>query len=190
MLTSAAAIALLFIVIVALMNRYRGVPIALALLGAFSFIFWFIATRLPFGRHVYAVGGNMEAARRAGINTTAVRWAVFGISGLMAGIAGVMLVAYSQAGSTTTAGPDLLLDVISIAVIGGVSLTGGKGSVWAVLLGGLVIASLDSGLNLMNTDPYYVYVIKGAILLAAIFIDVVGKRSGSMSRLRATRKSP
>lgn len=185
---STAALAVLLIGIVATMNHYRGIPIALALLGAFSLIFWYISTRLPFGRHVYAVGGNMEAARRAGINTTAVRWVVFGISGLMAGIAGVMLVAYSQAGSTTTAGPDLLLDVISIAVIGGVSLTGGKGSVWAVLLGGLVIAMIDSGLNLMNTDPYYVYVIKGAILLAAIFIDVVGKRSGSISWLRTLRR--
>jgi D-xylose transport system permease protein len=80
-----------------------------------------------------------------------------------------------------------LLDVISIAVIGGVSLTGGKGSVWAVLLGGLVIASLDSGLNLMATDPYYVYVIKGAILVAAIGIDIVGKRASTFSWLR--RKS-
>jgi ABC-type xylose transport system permease subunit len=95
-----------------------------------------------------------------------------------------MLVGYSAAGSTTTAGPDLLLDVISIAVIGGVSLTGGKGTVWAVLLGGLVIASLDSGLNLMATDPYYVYVIKGAILLAAIAVDVVGKRSSGFGWLR------
>ena len=123
----------------------------------------------------------MEAARRAGINTTAVRWVVFGLAGLMAGIAGVMLVGLSQAASTTSAGPDLLLDVISIAVIGGVSLTGGKGSVWGVLLGGLVIASIDSGLNLMNTDPNYVYVIKGAILVTAIMIDVVGKRRGGLA---------
>ena len=142
----------------------------------FTTIFWFLSTKLPYGRHIYAVGGNQEAARRAGINTTAVRWTVFGISGMMAGIAGVMLTGYSQAGSTTVAGGDLLLDVISIAVIGGVSLTGGKGSVWGVLLGGLVLASINSGLNLMNTDPYYIYVIKGAILLLAIFIDVLGKR--------------
>jgi D-xylose transport system permease protein len=158
------------------LNSYNGVPIALALLIAFTLVFWYFSTHFRFGRHIFAVGGNLEAARRAGINTTAVRWIVFGISGLMAGIAGVMLVGYSQAGSTTTAGPDLLLDVISIAVIGGVSLTGGKGTVWAVLVGGLVIASLDSGLNLMDTDPYYVYIIKGAILLAAILVDVVGKR--------------
>jgi D-xylose transport system permease protein len=173
---SAAAIAIGLAIVVAKLNNYRGVPAALALLALFTTIFWYFSTKLPFGRHIYAVGGNLEAARRAGINTTAVRWIVFGISGMMAGIAGVMLVSYSQAGSTTVAGGDLLLDVISIAVIGGVSLTGGKGSVWGVLLGGLVLASINSGLNLMNTDPYYIYVIKGAILLTAIFIDVVAKR--------------
>jgi D-xylose transport system permease protein len=173
---SAAGIAILLAIVVGTMNNYQGVPIALAILVGFTAVFAFFASRLPFGRHIYAVGGNIEAARRAGINTTAVRWIVFGISGMFAGIAGVMLVGYSAAGSTTTAGPDLLLDVISIAVIGGVSLTGGKGSVWAVLLGGLVIASLSSGLNLMATDPYYVYVIKGAILLTAIFVGTVGKR--------------
>jgi D-xylose transport system permease protein len=173
---SSVAIAAGLAIVVATLNSYRGVPVALALLIGFALLFWYFSTHLRFGRHIFAVGGNLEAARRAGINTTAVRWIVFGISGMMAGVAGVMLVGYSQAGSTTTAGPDLLLDVISIAVIGGVSLTGGKGTVWAVLLGGLVIASLDSGLNLMATDPYYVYIIKGAILLAAILIDVVGKR--------------
>lgn len=172
----AVGIAVVLAVVVWTMNRYQGVPFALAALVALCLVMWFFATRTPFGRHIYAVGGNIEAARRAGINTTAVRWIVFGISGMFAGIAGVMLVGYASAGSTTTAGPDLLLDIISIAVIGGVSLTGGKGSVFAVLLGGLVIASLDSGLNLMATDPYYVYVIKGAILLAAIFVDVIGKR--------------
>lgn len=164
-----------------LLNSYRGVPLPVVLLAAFSAILWFFSRRTRFGRHIYAVGGNMEAARRAGINTTAVRWVVFGLAGLMAGIAGVMLVGLSQAASTTSAGPDLLLDVISIAVIGGVSLTGGKGSVWGVLLGGLVIASIDSGLNLMNTDPNYVYVIKGAILVTAIMIDVVGKRRGGLA---------
>jgi D-xylose transport system permease protein len=181
---SAIAIAVLLAIIVATLNSYRGVPVALAILAVFTIVFWFFASKLQIGRRIYAVGGNLEAARRAGINTTAVRWLAFGISGMMAGVAGVMLVGYSAAGSTTTAGPDLLLDVISIAVIGGVSLTGGKGTVWAVLLGGLVIASLDSGLNLMATDPYYVYVIKGAILLAAIGIDVIGKRSSGFSWLR------
>ncbi|HLJ69627.1 MAG TPA: hypothetical protein VKX16_19900 [Chloroflexota bacterium] len=173
---SAIGIALLLAIVVATMNDYRGVPAALAILAGFTSVFALFATRTRLGRHIYAVGGNLEAARRAGINTTAVRWIVFGISGMFAGIAGVMLVGYSAAGSTTTAGPDLLLDVISIAVIGGVSLTGGKGSVWAVLLGGLILASVNSGLNLMQTDPNYIYVIKGAILLAAILVDTVGKR--------------
>jgi ABC-type xylose transport system permease subunit len=92
-------------------------------------------------------------------------------------------VGYAQAASTTAAGPDLLLDVISIAVIGGVSLTGGRGNVWSVLLGGLLIASLDSGLNLMSVDSNFVYVIKGVILLLAILLDVLGKRRSDGARV-------
>ena len=183
-IVSTALIVVALLAATALLNSYRGVPLVTMLLGALTVVFWFVTIRLRYGRYIYSVGGNQEASRRAGINTTAIRWSVFGISGLMAGIAGVLLVGQTQAASTTTAGPDLLLDVISIAVIGGVSLTGGKGSVWAVLLGGLVIASVDSGLNLMTVDPNYVYVIKGSILLLAILIDVVGKRQGGASGRR------
>jgi D-xylose transport system permease protein len=174
-----AAIGFLLLVVVGLLDSYRGVPLSLAILLAFALVTWYVAAKTPFGRHVYAVGGNVEAARRAGINTVGVRWIVFGIAGFFAGLAGVMLVGYAQAASTTAAGPDLLLDVISIAVIGGVSLTGGRGNVWSVLLGGLLIASLDSGLNLMSVDSNYVYVIKGVILLLAILLDVLGKRRGA-----------
>jgi D-xylose transport system permease protein len=174
-----AAIAVLLLIVVALLDTYRGVPLSLAILLVFALVTWYVAAKTPFGRHVYAVGGNVEAARRAGINTVGVRWIVFGIAGFFAGLAGVMLVGYAQAASTTAAGPDLLLDVISIAVIGGVSLTGGRGNVWSVLLGGLLIASLDSGLNLMSVDSNYVYVIKGIILLLAILLDVLGKRRGA-----------
>ncbi|MGD0475590.1 MAG: hypothetical protein ABSB70_20575 [Candidatus Velthaea sp.] len=178
-----AAIGVLLFVVVGLLDTYRGVPLSLAILLAFALVTWYVAAKTPFGRHVYAVGGNVEAARRAGINTVGVRWIVFGIAGFFAGIAGVMLVGYAQAASTTAAGPDLLLDVISIAVIGGVSLTGGKGNVWSVLLGGLLIASLDSGLNLMSVDSNFVYVIKGVILLLAILLDVLGKRRGAGARV-------
>ncbi|MDB5059690.1 MAG: inner-rane translocator [Chloroflexi bacterium] len=168
---------------VALMNHYIGVPIAFVILSAFVVAFWYLTKRLRYGRHIYAVGGNPEASRRAGINTTAIKWTVFGISGCMAGVAGVMLLGYQPTASTTIVTGDLLLDVISIAVIGGVSLTGGRGSVWAVLLGGLVIGSVDSGLTLMNTDPYLVSVVKGSILVIAILIDVLGKRfSGLVMR--------
>ena len=167
---------------IAILNNYIGVPIAFVILSGCLAAFWFLTKRLRFGRHIYAVGGNLEASRRAGINTTAIKWAAFGISGCMAGVAGIMLLGYQPTASTTIVSPDLLLDVISIAVIGGVSLTGGKGSVWGVLLGGLIIASVDSGLNLENTDPYLVSVVKGVILLMAILIDVVGKRRGALSR--------
>jgi D-xylose transport system permease protein len=174
-----AGIAVLLLAVATLMDSYRGVPLSLGILLAFALVTWYVAAKTPFGRHVYAVGGNVEAARRAGINTVGVRWIVFGIAGFFAGVAGVMLVGYAQAASTTAAGPDLLLDVISIAVIGGVSLTGGRGNVWSVLLGGLLIASLDSGLNLMSVDSNYVYIIKGVILLLAILLDVLGKRRGA-----------
>jgi D-xylose transport system permease protein len=168
--------------VVLFLNNYQGVPLPLVILLACAVVLWFMARRTRFGRHIYAVGGNLEAARRAGIDTTAIRWIVFGISGLMAGVAGIMLAGYGHTASPNAAGPDLLLDVISIAVIGGVSLTGGRGSVWAVLLGGLVIASVDSGLNLLGTiDPSTVYIIKGGILLLAILVDVVGKRRGGLA---------
>jgi D-xylose transport system permease protein len=173
------AISVLLLAVVTLLDSYRGVPLSLGILLAFALVTWYVAAKTPFGRHVYAVGGNVEAARRAGINTVGVRWIVFGIAGFFAGVSGVMLVGYAQAASTTTAGPDLLLDVISIAVIGGVSLTGGRGNVWSVLLGGLLIASLDSGLNLMSVDSNFVYIIKGVILLLAILLDVLGKRRGA-----------
>lgn len=170
--------------LVALLNNYIGVPIAFVILSVLVILFWFLANRLPYGRHIYAVGGNLEAARRAGINTTLIKLTVFGLSGCMAGVAGTMLLGYQPTASTTIVSPDLLLDVISIAVIGGVSLTGGKGSVWSVLLGGLVIASVDSGLNLENTDPYLVSVVKGSILLIAILLDVLGKRQFRFAFLR------
>jgi D-xylose transport system permease protein len=166
------------------LNQYRGVPYEFAILCASVAIFWFITTRMPYGRHLYAVGGNMEAARRAGINTTFIRWSTFAISGCMAGIGGVLLLGYQPTASTTLVSPDLLLDVISIAVIGGVSLTGGKGSVWSVLLGFLVVASVDSGLILQATDPYMISAVKGAILLIAIALDVVGKRLGVVTSKR------
>jgi len=178
----AVAVAVLLVGLVLFLNSYQGVPFALVILAVLAVILWFFARRTPFGRHIYAVGGNLEASRRAGINTTAIRWIVFGLAGLMAGIAGIMLAGYGHTASPNAAGPDLLLDVISIAVIGGVSLTGGRGSVWAVLLGGLVIASVDSGLNLLGAvDPSVIYMVKGGILLLAILIDVVGKSRGGLA---------
>jgi D-xylose transport system permease protein len=171
--------------IVAILNDYIGVPIAACILAVLVVAFWFVSKKTRFGRHIYAVGGNLEASRRAGINTTAIKWVVFGISGCMAGVTGVMLLGYQPTASTTIVSSDLLLDVISIAVIGGVSLTGGRGSVWSVLLGGLVIAGVDSGLNLETTDPYLVSVVKGSILLLAIALDVVGKRQLSLRMLRS-----
>jgi D-xylose transport system permease protein len=157
-------------------NRDRGVPTVTVILGIFL-VFWsFVAARTRFGRHIYAVGGNAEAARRAGIKVDRVRTAVFMISGFMAGTGGIILASRLRSVSTGTGGGNLLLNVIAAAVIGGVSLFGGTGRVVAALLGALVIASIENGMNLLGLPQGTRFVITGLVLLAAVLIDALSKR--------------
>ncbi len=140
-------------------------------------MFWsFIASRTRFGRHVYAVGGSAEAARRAGINVDRVRIAVFMISGFMAGVGGIMLASRLRSVATNTGGGQLLLLIIAAAVIGGTSLFGGTGRVVAALLGALVIASIQNGMDLMGLASGTKFVITGLVLLGAVLIDAFAKR--------------
>ncbi|HEX5902049.1 MAG TPA: ABC transporter permease [Actinomycetota bacterium] len=157
-------------------NRDRGVPKVTVILLVFL-VFWsFVAARTRFGRHVYAVGGNAEAARRAGINVDRVRIAVFMIGGFMAGVGGVILASRLRSVSTNSGGSDLLLNVIAAAVIGGASLFGGTGRVVAALLGALVIASIDNGMNLLGLSSGNKFVITGLVLLGAVLLDALTKR--------------
>jgi D-xylose transport system permease protein len=157
-------------------NQDRGVPKVTVILGVFL-VFWsFIASKTRFGRHVYAVGGSAEAARRAGINVDRVRIAVFMISGFMAGVGGIMLASRLRSVATSSGGGDLLLNVIAAAVIGGTSLFGGVGRVVSALLGALVIASINSGMNLLGLPQGTRSVITGLVLLVAVLIDAVSKR--------------
>jgi D-xylose transport system permease protein len=157
-------------------NRDRGVPKVTVILLIFL-VFWsFIASRTRFGRHVYAVGGNAEAARRAGISVDRVRIAVFMIGGFMAGVGGVILASRLRSVSTNSGGSDLLLNVIAAAVIGGASLFGGTGRVVAALLGALVIASIDNGMNLLGLASGNKFVITGLVLLGAVLLDALAKR--------------
>lgn len=157
-------------------NRDRGVPTVTVILGAFL-VFWsFVASRLRFGRHVYAVGGNPEAARRAGINVDRVRILVFMISGFMAGAGGIILASRLRSVATNTGGGNLLLNVIAAAVIGGTSLFGGTGRVVSALLGALVIASIENGMNLLNLPQGTRFVITGLVLLGAVLVDALSKR--------------
>jgi D-xylose transport system permease protein len=158
------------------LNEDRGVPKVALILGAFLAFWSFVAARTRFGRHVYAVGGSAEAARRAGINVDRVRIAVFMISGLMAGVGGIMLASRLRSVATNTGGGNLLLLVIAAAVIGGTSLFGGTGRVMAALLGALVITSIQNGMDLMGLASGTKFVITGLVLLGAVLVDAFAKR--------------
>jgi len=157
-------------------NKDRGVP-KITVILLVLLVFWsFVATRMRFGRHVYGVGGNPEAARRAGINVDRVRIAVFMISGFMAGVGGIMLASRLSSVATNTGGGNLLLLVIAAAVIGGTSLFGGVGRVVSALLGALVITSIENGMNLLGLASGTKFVITGLVLLGAVLVDAYAKR--------------
>jgi D-xylose transport system permease protein len=157
-------------------NDERGFPLAMVLVIIFLVFWTWVAERTTFGRHVYAVGGNAEAARRAGINVPRIRVLVFMISGLMAGLGGVILAARLNSVDLDAGGGTLLIDAISAAVIGGTSLFGGRGRVISALLGALVISTVSNGLNLLGYSSAVIYMVTGAILLAAVTLDAVSRR--------------
>jgi D-xylose transport system permease protein len=162
---------------VAVLNSNRGVPLAVLILVAFVAGMQYVATRTRFGRHVYAVGGSAEAARRAGIRVNWVRIAVFGIAGTMAAIGGVMAASRSLAVTQNSGGSDLLLLAIAGPVIAGTSLFGGRGSVWTALLGALVIGSISNGMDLLALDSSIKFMVTGGVLLAAVIVDALARRS-------------
>jgi D-xylose transport system permease protein len=162
--------------VVAICNRDRGVPFAGLLIIAMILFWTFVARRTTFGRHVYAVGGNAEATRRAGITVPFVRICVFMISGAMAALGGVVLAARLQGVDLQAGGGALLLNAIAAAVIGGTSLFGGRGRVVAALLGSLVIMTISNGLGLLGSSSATEYIITGIILLAAVTLDTLSRR--------------
>ena len=161
--------------VVTLFQSYQGVPYATAILVALIVLFWIILTKTPFGRHVYAVGGNNEAARRAGINVVGIRLAVFTLCSTLAAVGGIVQASRGLAVASQI-DPVLLLNAIAAAVIGGVSLFGGRGSVWAIVLGGLIIGSLVNGLALLNQGTDVAEMVEGAVLLLAVTVDAVARR--------------
>ncbi|MEP7224670.1 MAG: ABC transporter permease [Actinomycetota bacterium] len=157
-------------------NKDRGVPQVILLLGILLVIWSFIASRTRFGRHVYSVGGNAEASRRAGINVDRVRIAVFMISSFMAGVGGIVLASRLRSVGTNSGSGNLLLLVIAAAVIGGTSLFGGVGRVVSALYGALVIASIQNGMDLLGLASGTKFVITGLVLLGAVLVDAYAKR--------------
>jgi D-xylose transport system permease protein len=171
-----AALAAITFLAVWYANKDRGVPKVALVLGILLLFWSLVASRTRFGRHVYAVGGNPEAARRAGINVDRVRIAVFMISGFMAGVGGIMLASRLRSVATNTGGGNLLLLVIAAAVIGGTSLFGGTGRVTSALLGALVITSIQNGMDLLGLASGTKFVITGLVLLGAVLVDAYAKR--------------
>jgi D-xylose transport system permease protein len=161
---------------VAVCNHSRGVPLVGLIVVFVVVLFAYIAGRTTFGRHVYAVGGNAEAARRAGINVKLIRILCFVISGSMAGLGGIILASRLNSVDLTFGGGTLLLDAISAAVIGGVSLFGGRGRVSGALFGGLIIGMISNGTDLVGSADWIKYVTTGSILLAAVTLDTVARR--------------
>jgi len=158
-----------------LLNDYRGVPTPVLLLALLMLGGMFMATRTAFGRRIYAIGGNIDAARLSGINVERTKLAVFAINGLMVAIAGLILSSRLGAGSPS-AGNIAELDAIAACVIGGTSLAGGMGTVAGAVMGAFIMASLDNGMSMMDVPTFWQYIVKGAILLLAVWMDSATKR--------------
>jgi D-xylose transport system permease protein len=172
----AIAVPVLAFVVVSISNKDRGLPFAGVLIVGFLVAWTYIAKRTTFGRHVYAVGGNAEAARRAGISVARIRILVFAISGGMAGVGGVMLAARLSSVAPDQGGGTLLLDAISAAVIGGTSLFGGRGEIRSAILGSAVIATIANGLFIFQFSNGVIFITTGCILLFAVTLDTIARR--------------
>jgi D-xylose transport system permease protein len=150
-------------------------PVVIALL-----LFWtFVLTRTRFGRHLYAVGGNAEAARRAGINVTRIKILAFVLCSSMAAVSGLLLASFVGKVSPGSGGGNVLLYAVGAAVIGGTSLFGGRGKAIHAVIGGLVIATIPNGLGLLNQASYINYLVTGGVLLLAASVDAVSRRRRS-----------
>ena len=172
----------LALVVTALFNASRGVPTAFLLLLAMLAVGWWITERTVPGRHLFAVGGNAEASRRAGLPVSKIRLLAFTASGMLAAVGGLFAVSYNGSAGTLTGGGTLLLEAIGAAVIGGTSLIGGRGTMWSALLGALIMGGVSNGLDLMEADQPVKYMVQGAIVLFAVSLDTILRRRQSRGR--------
>ena len=159
---------------VATLDNYGGIPVPVLLVMVMLGIFTWVATQTVFGRRIYAVGSNLEATRLSGVDTNRVKLAIFALMGLMCAFAGMVNTARLAAGSPS-AGNMGELDAIAACFIGGTSMRGGSGTVYGALVGALVMASLDNGMSMLDVDAYWQMIAKGAILVVAVWIDVVSR---------------
>ncbi len=162
-------------VVVIAFESYQGVPLMTMITVGIIVLFWLLTTKTEFGRHIYAVGGNAEASRRAGINVVGLRIAIFTLASTLAAVGGILNVS-RQVSAPAQLDQTLLLNAIAAAVIGGVSLFGGRGSVWGVVLGALIVGSLINGLALTGQPASVELMAEGVVLLLAVLIDALARR--------------
>lgn len=156
---------------------YNGLSWTVVIVLVVVAIYYFITNSTVLGRHIFAVGGNPEAAELSGINVKQIKYWVFGSMGMLAGLSGILFASRLQS-ATTTAGTLFELDAIAAAYVGGVSAAGGVGKVTGSIIGALVMISLTSGMNLLGIDIAWQYIVRGAVLVAAVVFDVATRRSG------------
>jgi D-xylose transport system permease protein len=164
---AAQAIALFVLVT----GQFRGIPLPSLILGVVSFVVYVITQHTALGRHLYAIGGNAEAALVSGVPVNRAVIAAFGCMGGIVAITGFMQTAYAGS-STTTVGELMELDAVAACVIGGVSLRGGRGTVLGVLLGAMIMTALINGMTLMSLQPEHKFIARGAVLILAVWMDM------------------
>jgi D-xylose transport system permease protein len=169
-------VSILILGYVFMVNRFNGVQVPVLLMAIVALIMAYLDTNTPFGRHAYALGGNKEAARLSGINVKRNLFMIFVLMGLLCGVAGIVLASYVGYG-TISAGNGYELDAIASCILGGTSPMGGVGTVFGAIIGSLIMSSLTNGLQLLNVQPAWQYIVKGAILVAAVYVDVYFKKN-------------
>lgn len=167
-------ISIIFIV----MGMYKGIPYSIIVLAAVGVLYTFLTRKTKFGRYVYAIGGNKEAAKLSGINIKIVNLWIFISMGILGALGGILYTARLDA-ATAAAGQSMELDVIAAAIIGGTSTMGGQGTIVGAIIGALVMGTLDNGLGLMSAPIELKYIIKGLILLLAVWVDISSRKNNN-----------
>ena len=157
-----------------ILSRHLGVPIAFLVLLGLAVLFNFISQNTSFGRHIFALGGNKEAAKLSGININKITFLIFVIMGLMCSVSSIIYTARLNA-ATAAAGEGMEMDAIAAAIIGGTSTMGGEGSVFGAIIGAFIMAAIDNGMSIMNLTPQIQYIVKGMVLLLAVWLDVASR---------------
>ncbi len=171
-----ALYSVLILAYVAIVNSFNGVSIPVLLLAIAAVVMAYVSNNTRFGRYAYAIGGNREAARLSGVNIKKNVFSIFVVMGLLCGVSGIVLASYIGYG-TVAAGQGYELDAIASCILGGTSTLGGEGTVFGAMVGALIMASLTNGLQILNVPSSWQYVVKGIVLILAVYTDVYFKKN-------------